>query len=84
MRAAAPSPCALGKVYAARGKMAEAEKAKKRALAIVQRAYGPEHPAVANCLEEYAELLRQSRRHQEGSQCEERARAIRAAQGRKL
>ena len=50
----------------------------QRALAIREKALGPEHPDVALSLENYAELLRKTDRNAEAEKLEERARAIRA------
>ncbi len=47
-------------------------------LAIVEKALGPEHPDVAQSLENYAALLRQTARADEAKRMEARAKAIRA------
>ncbi len=60
---------------------AGAEPLYKRALAILERAKGPEHPYVAQSLENYAVLLRESGgglRDAEAAEMEARAKAIRA------
>ncbi len=49
-----------------------------RALAIDEKVYGLEHPEVATDLENYAALLRATKRKGEAAKLEERARAIRA------
>ena len=64
--------------YQAQGKYAEAEPHYQRALAISEKALGPEHPNVARILENYADLLRKLDRNAEAEELEERARAIRA------
>ncbi len=56
----------------------EAEPLFKRALAIVEKALGPEHPNVATSLENYAALLRQTGRSTEATKMEASAKAIRA------
>ena len=50
----------------------------KRALAIVEKALGPEHPIVAQFLENYAALLRETEREDKAEEMEARAHAIRA------
>ena len=57
---------------------AEAEPHYKRALAIIEKALGPEHPDVAQSLENYAALLRKTGRDDEAVKLEARAKAIRA------
>ena len=60
------------------GRYAEAEPLYKRALAIREKALGPEHPDVATSLENYAALLRETARVDEAERLEARAKAIRA------
>ena len=60
------------------GLYAEAETLSVRVLAIVEKAYGPEHPTVAEVLGNYANLLRKTGREEEASSMEARAQAIRA------
>ncbi len=62
----------------AQGRYAEAEPLFQRALAINEKALGPEHPDVAQSLENYAALLRQTARADEAERMEARAKAIRA------
>ncbi len=62
----------------AQGKYAEAEPFHKRALAIWEKALGPEHPRVATGLETYAALLRKTGRSAEATKMEAPAKAIRA------
>ncbi len=50
----------------------------KRALAIREEALGPENPHVAQSLENYAALLRETGRGAEAAKMEARAKAIRA------
>ncbi len=68
-------------MYKAEGHYAEAEPLYKRALAIWEKALGPEHPSVAQNLENYAVLLRESGRNNEAIKMEARAKAIRAKRG---
>ncbi len=68
----------LALLYDAQGKYADAEPLYKRALAIVEKALGPEHPHVATSLENYAALLRKTGRGHEAAKMEARAKAIRA------
>ncbi len=60
------------------GRYAEAEPLYQRSLAIREKALGPEHPHVAESLENYAALLRQTARANEAEKLEARAKAIRA------
>ncbi len=62
----------------AQGHYAEAEPLYKRSLAISEKALGPEHPDVAQSLENYAARLRQTARADEAERMEARAKAIRA------
>lgn len=55
----------------------------KRSLAIREKALGPEHPHVAQSLENYAGLLRKINRVTEAIKMEARAKRIRAKQTRK-
>ena len=61
------------------GEYAQAEPLCQRALAILQKALGPEHPNLATALENYALLLREMKRGAAARELEARARAIRAA-----
>ena len=58
-------------------KYTEAEPLYQRALAIWEKALGPEHPNVATSLENYAALLRNMNREAEAVQMEAHAKAIR-------
>ena len=62
----------------AESRYSEAEPLYQRSLAILERALGPEHPHVAQSLENYAALLRQTARADEAERMEARAKAIRA------
>ncbi len=68
----------LAEVYRLEGRYAEAEPLFKRALAIFEKALGPEHPNVATGLENYAALLRKTGRADEATEMEACAKAIRA------
>jgi tetratricopeptide (TPR) repeat protein len=68
----------LAAVYRAQGKYAQAEPLYQRALGIYETALGPEHPHVADTLENYADLLRKMERDAEAEEMEKRAKAIRA------
>jgi tetratricopeptide (TPR) repeat protein len=61
------------------GQYAKAEPLFKRALAIWEKALGPEHPHVATSLENYAALLWKLGRKKEAKRMEVRAKAVRAA-----
>ena len=68
----------MGIVYRLQGRYAEAEPLYKRALAILEKALGPDHPDVATTLENYAALLRKTGRTTEATKMEARAKAVRA------
>ncbi len=68
----------LAELYRAQGRYAKAEPLHKRALAIREKALGPEHPNVAQSLENYAAVLRKTGRTTEAVKLEARANAIRA------
>ena len=72
----------LAFLYQAQGKYAEAEPLYKRSLAIWERTLGPEHPNVAQSLENYAALLRETNREAEAARMEARAKTIRAKHAR--
>ena len=72
----------LAALYWTQGKYAEAEPLFKRSLATVEKALGPEHPLVAQSLENYAALLRRTGRSAEAAKLEARAKAIRAKHAR--
>ncbi len=65
-------------LYDNQSKYAEAEPLYKRSLAIREKALGPEHPHVAQSLESFAALFRQTARADEAERMEARAKAIRA------
>jgi len=68
----------LALLYDIQGKYAEAAPLYQRALAIREKALGPDHPDVATALENYAGLLRKTRRESQAAELEARAQAIRA------
>ncbi len=68
----------LAFMYREQGKYAEAEPLYQRALAIVEKALGPEHPTVATALENYAALLRETGHPRDAAIMAARAKAIRA------
>ena len=68
----------LAWLYDTQGKYAEAQPLYNRALAIGEKALGPEHPHVAVSLENYAILLRKTGRAAEATELEARAKAISA------
>jgi tetratricopeptide (TPR) repeat protein len=68
----------LAALYYNQGQYAKAKPLYQRALAIWEEALGPEHPALAKALENYAHLLRKMRRREEAARLEALARAIRA------
>ena len=55
-----------------------AEPLYERSLAIKEKALGPDHPAVAASLQNYAALLRETGRTEEADEMDARAKAIRA------
>jgi serine/threonine protein kinase/Tfp pilus assembly protein PilF len=70
----------LAKLHARQGKTAQAEQAYRRALSIREKALGADPTAVAETLEDYAELLRNIGRSGEAVQMEARAKSIRAGE----
>ena len=68
----------LAVLYKAQGRYTEAEAFHQHSLAIYEKALGPEHPDVAQSLENYADLLRETGRGAEAAKMEARAKAIRA------
>ncbi len=74
----APNLNKLAQLYSTLGKYAEAEPLFRLSLAIRENSLGPEHPDVAQSLENYAALLRETGRADEAAEMEARAKAIRA------
>ncbi len=72
----------LALVYDDQGRYAEAEPLYQRALPIFEKALGPEHPDVAQSLENYAALLRETEREDKAEEMEARAMAIRVKHAR--
>ncbi len=70
----------LAELYREQGKYAQAEPLYQRALAIVEKALGPDRPDVAQALENYADLLSRMGRDEGAAKLEARAQAIRAKQ----
>jgi len=62
--------------YDFQGRYAEAEPLLRRALAIMEKQIGPEHPTVARGLVDYAALLRELGREAEAAEMDARARQI--------
>ncbi len=65
-------------VYYSQGRTSKAAPLYQRSLAIREKALGPQHPDVAQSLENYAGLLRETGRSEEAEELEARAKAIRA------
>jgi len=70
----------LASVCQHQGKYSEAEPFYKQALAISEKALGPEHPQVATVCENMAGLYRQIGKEDEAEKFEARARRIRSKQ----
>ncbi len=71
-------------LYLGQGKYTEAEPLYQRALLVLSRAVGPEHPDVAMMLENYARMLRVLNRHDEAEKMEARATAIRGTHAQEI
>ncbi len=74
----APNLNKLAQLYSTLGKYAEAEPLFRLSPAIRENSLGPEHPDVAQSLENYAILLRETGRPKKAAEMEARAKAIRA------
>ena len=70
----------LAGLYRTQGQYAQAEPLYKRALAIWEKALGPDHPDVATSLESLAALYRATKRDEGAETLEQRAARIRAIQ----
>ncbi len=70
----------LALLFYDQGKYTEAEPLYQRALAILEKALGPDHPDLVTGLENYARLLRKTDRKADAAKTEEYAKAIRAKQ----
>ncbi len=67
----------LAGLYEDQGRYGDAEPLYKRALAISEETLGPEHPTVAQMLENYAALVRETGREAEAAKMEARAKKMR-------
>jgi tetratricopeptide (TPR) repeat protein len=67
----------LAELYIAQAKYAEAEPLFRKALPIMEKALGPEHPGIVPFLERYTVLLRKMGRDDEAIKIEARANSIR-------
>ncbi len=74
----------LAVLYHAQGKYAQAEPLYGRALLVLTRAVGPDHPNVATFLGNYAALLHKLNRDAEADKMEARAQAIRAKHAQEI
>ena len=70
----------LATLYHAQGQYTQAEPLYKNALAIEEKALGPDHPAVVTSLENLTALYRATKRDEEAETLEQRAARIRAIQ----
>jgi hypothetical protein len=68
----------LAKIYLLRGASAHSESALRRSEEILTQELGPEHPDVAQALEDHAALLRKAKREGAATEREARAESIRA------
>ncbi len=68
----------LAGLYQAQGHNVEAEPLYQRALAVLEKAFGPEHPKLAVSLGNYAIVLRGTGRDDLATTVDLRAKAIRA------
>ena len=81
-----PNPCVaislngLALLYESQGQYAVAEPLYKRALAIDEEAYGPDHPGVATSLNNLARLYRDTKRDKKAEELEKRAARINSIQ----
>jgi tetratricopeptide (TPR) repeat protein len=66
----------LGVLFQTQARYTEAEPLCRRALAILEKSFGPDHPNVATCLNNLAELLTATNRHGEAEPLCRRALAI--------
>jgi hypothetical protein len=72
----------LANVHRDSGKSALSEALYQQALGLMEHAVGQGHPAMAEVFENYAALLRKTRRQSQAEEMEHRAAAIRTGQGR--
>ena len=78
MTGALPRRVDLAILFMKRKEFATSENYFKRALATFEAALGTSHPDLADCLDSYAELLRQTGRSSEAESLTQRAASIRA------
>ena len=71
-------------IYQKQGKGAQAESQYKKALALLERVKGPDHPKVAELLLTYAGLLKTMDRPAEAERLQARAQAIQDKQPRPM
>jgi hypothetical protein len=72
----------LANVQRDSGKATLSEALYRQTLGLMERAVGQGHPAMAEVFEDYASLLRKTRRQSQAEGMEHRAEAIRAGHGR--
>ena len=77
----AESLLTLANVHRDNGKAALSEALYQQALGLMERAVGQGHPALAEVFENYAALLRKTRRQSQAEAMERRAEAVRAGHG---
>ncbi len=70
----------LAQLYQAQSKYADAEPLYKRAIAILEKSFGTDHPHVAAVLKNMAEFYKKFRKEDESKRLEERAKRIRLSQ----
>ncbi|MBI4463998.1 MAG: tetratricopeptide repeat protein [Acidobacteria bacterium] len=68
----------LGWLYQNQGKYAEAEAPTQRVLAVLEKSVAPEHPLIAQALENYAVVLRKLKRDPEAEKIEARLQMVRS------
>ncbi len=78
----AQSLLTLANVHRDSGKATLSEALYQQALGLMESALGQGHPAMAEVFEDYAALLRKTRRQSQAEEMEHRAEAIRAGHGR--
>ncbi len=66
----------VAKLYFLQHRYGEAEALYSRAVAIMEKSLGPDHPDLAHTLDRYALLLQKTKRNSEASTMKARAKAI--------
>jgi tetratricopeptide (TPR) repeat protein len=66
----------LSRSYTGAGRLKDAELSAQKAVDIVETAYGPQHPWLANYLKQYAAVLKQEGQKKPARQIEQRADAL--------